>query len=288
MWLVFSLFTALFYSLEGVWIKKITKKINYFTATWALFAFAVPYVIIPFALTGIPEIKGVFYYSLLGSLCINMAAFTLFSYAVKISPLSMTYPFLALTPVFLILSGYVFLGEMPGIYGIAGILLIVSGSYCLNIEEMNKGFLGPFYAIKKEKGALIMILVAFLWSIASSLDKIAVLASNPFFYVFSINTCFCVFYLPFLMKINPKFFSEIREYKIDLAILGFFAGGMTLFQMLAVELTLISYTIAIKRAGMLFAMIFGLMFFNERLRVGRSIGTILIITGVLLIGIAGR
>jgi uncharacterized membrane protein len=47
--------------------------------------------------------------------------------AIRVSPLSLTLPYLAFTPAFMIFSGYVFLNEMPNLWGIAGIVLTCAG-----------------------------------------------------------------------------------------------------------------------------------------------------------------
>ena len=102
MWIILSIFTAFFYAAEGSWSKKITRTVSSYTTTWSVFTFGIPLILIPVIFTGIPQIKPAFYWSLPAALVLNMVAFTLYIYALKISPLNMTYPFLSFTPVFLI------------------------------------------------------------------------------------------------------------------------------------------------------------------------------------------
>jgi len=79
--------------------------------------------------------------------------------AIKISPLSLTVPFLSLTPVFLIIILYVMFGECVSFWGGIGILMIALGSYTLNLKEMSKGFLEPIKAIGRGKGSIFMSIV---------------------------------------------------------------------------------------------------------------------------------
>jgi len=60
-------------------------------------------------------------------------------------------------------------------------------------QEDGGGFLFPFRYIFKEKGIVLMIGVALLWSIAATMDKLAVISSDPYFYVMVINTGFLIY-----------------------------------------------------------------------------------------------
>jgi uncharacterized membrane protein len=52
--------------------------------------------------------------------------------ALQISPMSLCIPFLAFTPVFLIPTGFVLLGEMPPPLKLVGVVLIVVGSLVMH------------------------------------------------------------------------------------------------------------------------------------------------------------
>ncbi|MFW6134390.1 MAG: DMT family transporter [Elusimicrobiota bacterium] len=288
MWIILSFFTALFYGLQGAWSKNITKTVDHFTVTWAMFSFALPVVGVSLIYTGIPEIKSSFFWGLGGSLIINLFAFTFFIKAIKISPLSLTYPFLAFTPVFLIFTGNLFLGEIPSKTGIWGVILITSGAYLLNLKKSKTGILEPVKAIIREKGSLLMLIVAFLWGFAAAFDKVALLSSSPYFYITIFNLCFAVIYLPFLYKKNPGLKISIKKNYFKFIILGILGGLMVICQMSALETALVSYVISIKRSGMIITMIMGFMFFNEEIHYGRILGTLLMCAGVFLISVFGQ
>jgi drug/metabolite transporter (DMT)-like permease len=65
----------------------------------------------------------------------------------KVSPLSLTVPYLAFTPVLLIFTSYFLLGETLAGQGIAGVMLITLGGYFLqggNAEsQLPSGRCGP-------------------------------------------------------------------------------------------------------------------------------------------------
>ena len=285
MWLILSILTALFYSSQGAWSKKISGNISSFTVTWSMFAFAIPFLILPVVLTGAPDIDPRLYYGGISSIVLNMVAVTLYVYALKISQLSTCLPLLTFTPVFLIGTSFLLLGELPSIYGLAGIILISLGTYMLNLNRISDGFLGPLKAIKEDKGAMLMLAVAFIWSFAANFDKIGVLGSGPLFYSLFFNTGFFVLYIPFLFKLNPRFPQEIRGNFIKLFFVGFLGAMMFLTQMAALNIALVSYVIAIKRAGIIFSLIFGGLYFNEKITIHRIGAVLMMLAGVFLISL---
>ena len=67
--------------------------------------------------------------------------------ALQISPLSMCIPFLAFTPVFLIPSTYIILGQKPEPIKLLGVALIVVGSLAMHRQLFAVGWLAPVKAV---------------------------------------------------------------------------------------------------------------------------------------------
>ena len=88
-----------------------------------------------------------FWLAIAAALPLELAAFFLYMRALKLSPLSLSLPFLAFTPVFMILTGRLILDEALTAGGVLGILLIVLGAYVLNLSKMKSGLLGPIRAV---------------------------------------------------------------------------------------------------------------------------------------------
>jgi len=203
--------------------------------------------------------------------------------AIKVSDLSITVPLVAFTPLFLLMTSPLMLGEFPAPLGVIGILLIVLGSYLLNIKSVSKGFLGPIKALLKEKGAKLMLFVAFLFSITSNIDKIGVQNSSPIFWAFSINLFVMLAIIPLIFYKSEHDFSSIKtDFKVLFPI-GFFSALAIIFQMLAISLILVAYVISIKRASVIFGVLWGYLIFNEKGIKERFTGALVIVIGVALI-----
>ena len=67
--------------------------------------------------------------------------------ALQVSPLSLTVPFLAFTPVFLLGTGFIILHELPAPVKILGVVLIVIGSLAMHRKLFAYGWLAPVKAV---------------------------------------------------------------------------------------------------------------------------------------------
>jgi drug/metabolite transporter (DMT)-like permease len=116
------------------------------------------------------------------AIMVNLVANLMFVSALKVSPFSLTIPFLSLTPIYVTLLAVPLMGEYPTVMQIAGILLAIFGALNLSAAGQEGLRLSQmWHAFRSEKGSVLMTGVALLWSINASLDKLAVAqASVPF------------------------------------------------------------------------------------------------------------
>lgn len=283
MWALYAFLCSLFNAIHGAYGKKLLTRMDHYLITWAMFAFAFPFIATVLLIVGFPPVKPPFWFAMAVSLLVNCFAFTFYVKAIQLSPLALTFPFLAFTPLFLILTSYVTLGEAPNLRGGIGILLIVVGAYLLNLDRLRQGFLGPLRAIHRERGSLLMLMVAAIWGISASMDKMAVINSSPFFYLAVFHLVFPVVYLPILLVKSRESIFRIKREAPALLLFGGLGALTVGFQMMAIKLALVSFVIAIKRAGMVFSIALGYLFFQERGLAQHLVGAILMIGGVACI-----
>jgi len=220
-------------------------------------------------------------------LCIPLEIIALLFYikAIKISPLSLTIPFLALTPAFLIVTAYLMLGEKPGWSGFSGIFLVTLGAYLLNISEWRNGWIEPLKALKRERGSLLMLIVAFIYSITTTLGKKAVLHSSPI--TFAIIYTFLLSLVLFSM-VWIRSGRDILRYAPPLFqnglfwLIGLLYASMLVCQFYAYSLAQASYVIAVKRLSLIISIIYGGIFFKEINIRERFLGGMVMLMGVLL------
>lgn len=285
-YLFFAFLTALFESLKDLSGKLGLNHLNEFFISWALAAFALP-ILLPFLFfIDIPELNSSFYQALIYGGILNCISILLYMRAIRISDLSVTIPMITFTPLFLLFTSPFMLGEYPSLLGMLGVLLIVFGSYMLNIKQRGKGFWAPFKALIKDPGPRIMLFVAFLWSFTSNIDKIGVQNSSPVFWAIAM-TCFLAVALfpPMLIYSNQTSDQIFRQSKY-LISLGIFNALTFLTQMVAINFILVAYVISIKRGSAILSVFWGYLFFNEKGLKERLVGVTIMVAGVMLITIS--
>lgn len=288
--LLLASLTGIFFGIMGAYSKSITRFFSPVFLTWAVFAFAIPYIAIPVLYSGIPEIDWpTFAWATFTSFAVNLVSVNLYFRALSLSPLSLTMPFTAFTPLFMVPIAFFLFGEQPSGSGFGGILLIIAGAYGIHLKSA--GILAPFRNLVKERGSLYMLTGAIIWAISGTADKAAVLSSSPEFYGLAIHIMLAGAYLPFALLHDQR--QQFRHFKLlfsgahlrRLVILGSISGIMLLCQFSALQLMDASYVIAFKRAGVIVSILIGALWFKEK-DFGRNLTmTLIIVAGVILIAL---
>jgi len=282
-WVLLSLGAALFYGLQGVWTKQLTRDLPPVVAAWALFAFGFPLLAAYLAVRGLPSVDPAFWGALATTCGIGLLAYSLYATAIQRSDVGLTVPLLALTPVLIVPVEWLLLGDVPGPRGLAGILLVVAGVYLLNVRGPRGHPLAPLAAPFRDPGARRMLAVAVLWSVTGVVDKIAVTASSPAFYGTMQSAVLGLAFLPLIARTGTTRRVPVPRPWPALALQGFLHAAMFIVQMEALRLTLAANVITIKRSGALVAVLLGALAFGERDLRKRMLGTVLTVIGVLLV-----
>ena len=196
--------------------------------------------------------------------------------------MSVAIPILSFTPIFLLFVSNILLGEFPNIQGLIGILIVVAGSYILNISSIKSGYFEQIKSIFMGKG-LRMLIVAFLFSITASLIKIGVALSNPAYYLF-------ITYLSISLILTAVFFRRLIKNKnlIKLNFKYFFIIGIAvafseLFISTALKAAIVPYAISLKRSSVIFSVLIGFLFFKEKNFKHAIMGSVIMFIGAVLI-----
>lgn len=289
MWIVLSLISAFSLATSDAVLKKALHKSNEYLAAWARLLFTMPLLLALWIIVPIPQLDSEFYRAFFIALPVEMITIVLYVKALKVSPMSLTLPFLALTPVFLILVSFLVLGEKISLSGGLGIVLIAVGSYQLNISFSGNGFWGPLRAVMREKGSVMMILVATLYSVTSSYGKVAIEHSSPLFFAIAYFSAIAVLFAPVGLWMGR---AEIRTFRHEgrfglLLLSGVFNAIMIISHMYAINLTKVAYMIAVKRTSLLIGVVYGYYMFREEDIRGRFLGAFLMFAGFAVIVLSG-
>jgi len=286
-WLFLSLSAAFFSATADAVTKKSFSNLSAYGMGAVRYVYTLPWLAVSFLFIPVPSPDRQYFLSLACGLPLELLAVLCYMQAIKRSPLSLTLPFLAFTPLFLILTGRILLGEIITWSGGLGIFLIALGSYCLNLSKTKDSLLGPIKAIVKEPGSLLMLLVAFLYSLTSAIGKVGVLHSNPWFFGITYNAG-----LSLLMLFTFRFSPGARVgHLVSKPLAGLMLGGiyaaMIFCHFLAISLVQAAYMISIKRMSLLFGVLYGAFLFREQKITERFTGAVIMAVGVLIIGFFG-
>ncbi|MEE9200813.1 MAG: DMT family transporter, partial [Candidatus Brocadiales bacterium] len=265
--------------------KKALEESDVYTVAWVRYGYALPFLLCMFMFVEVPALDTTFYLVTLVLMPLEILALILYIRAIKHSPLSLTIPYLALTPVFLIGTSYVMLGERPDKSGIAGILLVALGAYLLNVRATKEGLLGPFRAILREEGSMLMIAVAFLYSITSNLGKIAILHSSPVFFAILYPTLLALALFPLFMLKTDNGLKNTFSRPLFFASIGLSNVLMFVAHNLAIQLIEVPYMLSVKRTSLIFGVLYGWLLFRETNLGERLLGSIVMLAGVALIAL---
>ena len=204
-----------------------------------------------------------FIYLTLNVLLITVVMWLYFR-ALQISPLSMCVPFLSFTPVFLIPSGYIILGELPAARKLLGVVLIVAGSLVMNRRLFAVGWMAPVKAIFHEKGSRYMLLVSLIFSVTNPLDKVLVTMSDVFTEAFAYGLGLSIAFWIWGKAQHRDFEAATRGNWKWISLAGLLDAVSLLFQLGSYAYIAVVITVSIKRAGIILSVFAGWLFFHER------------------------
>ncbi len=304
LWIYLSLICAFSLATSDALLKKRLNKENELMFAWLRYFFSLPVLFITLYFSShsiafgdmlkneipienflsVSELDKEFYMAFFLALPLEILAIILYTKALRHSPLSLTLPFLSLTPVFLILFSYLIVGEKVSYKGALGIFLIASGSYTLNLGKIKRNLFEPFKSIFREKGSMMMIAVAFIYSFTSSLGKVAIEHSSPIFFGATYFTAVILCFTPVAIILSKGMKRVLNQKNIIHTIVpGIFYGIMIITHMIAISIAYVAYMISIKRLSLLIGVLYGYLIFKEKGIVERLTGAFLMFVGFVLI-----
>ena len=284
-WYVFALISAVFSAVAAILEKKVLfkDKILGFTTLLAIFnlILAIPFLFfIESKITSIGLLV-LFFKSFLGGL-----AFLCIMYGIKNLELSSALPLLVLTPGLVAVSAFIFLGEALTIYEILGILLLIVGTYILQLTQ-NQKLLDPFKFLFKSRAYLYLIFALILFTTTSILDKTLLKQFNMPIngFMFFQHLFFAIIFIIFIL-----FSGKIKEIKSSfkfswklIAILSIVTIIYRYGELQAVKTTAVALAISIKRLSVFFAVVLGGRIFRESNLLRKTIATAIMALGAILI-----
>ncbi len=210
------------------------------------------------------------------------------SKAYDLGDLSVVYPLARSSPLFLFIMAVVFLGEEVSLWGVAGVLLVVLGVYMIHMRNFSLNeFIKPVSSIRA-RASQFALFTALCTSIYSLADKLGVAAATPVIYAFWLDIFVFIFLTPLVVWRSgvPNIITEWRKSRSQATVSGFLMRFGYILVLVAMSLIQVSYILALRQLSVVLGVVLGVQLLKEKYGRMRLISSIIIISGIILLGIA--
>ncbi len=216
---------------------------------------------------------------------LDALATLLYLSAIKNGDLSKTIPMLCFVPVIQLFVTPILVHENLSTAGAVGVLAVVSGSYLLNTGTWN-GILSPVRSVFKDRNAVMMLGVACLWGVSSSFHKMGIRQTDALFWGLCENGLISMILFGFALRRSP---SDLCAPNLRKTLWpGFFSALTVLSYYFAIGLGPVAYVSSVRRLGVLFTMLMGVVIFKESSVRGLGFaGGLIMIAGAVTISLFG-
>ncbi|RZS98624.1 DMT family transporter [Cecembia calidifontis] len=248
--------------------------------SYAVLAILSLFLIVDFPLHQLPV--GFWFYVILGGICGAFGNGFLLK-ALELGQLSVLGPIIAYKSLVGIVFGFVLLGEVPGIWGFSGIVLIIFGSYFVLKDHSGKFS----WRLFRQEAILYRFLALLLTGMQAVFDKQVILHSN--LTLAFASWCFfgALFSLPILFLFRVDIQSEWAKMNQSYWVKYFFLILSIGFMVMSTNYTFsqmqVGPALALFQLSILITVFFGYRFFQEKHLLRKIIGSLIMIGGSVLI-----
>lgn len=274
-WILFAILSGIFVSFREMYIKKFCNQspeiISFTTRLYGSLIIAV------IALQNRIVIKNVPVFCGITLLTVVITAFTTVVRLklIKEEDLSLTTPWLGMVPLFMVVWCLVIYRQLPNAVSLFGILLVCIGAFAIN-------FKGGIFKIKK--ASLLMLLIALLLGLTTSVDKIAIGASSAITY----SLLWTILSAAFMYAVAKKKSKKVSILNRHLMVQAVLWVGEFVFQMLAIqyisrEAAGPTYVKTLTMLNIVITTFLGGFLFKEGDKKRRSLSAVLIFAGAVIL-----
>ncbi|MFQ6538183.1 MULTISPECIES: EamA family transporter [Aphanothece] len=217
---------------------------------------------------------------------LNALAFWSYGRAIAQEDLSLVLPLINLSPLVLLLAGWWVLGERPGPLAVLGVGLLVMGALLLGQSRGRaEAELGDLRRLWSSPGCRWMLLVAVLWGVGASIDKLGVRAGGSLLWVLALQLVIGSSLLALSVQDGPARPLERRgaasapRLVVALLLAGTAGAVGTVWQMQAISQTAVVHVIALKRLSTLLGSGAGVLALGEANGARRLLAAALMVLG---------
>jgi drug/metabolite transporter (DMT)-like permease len=251
-----------------------------FIASGGLFTLILPLVPQPFYWPGVETLL---------MIAVGATCFVLYHLcngrAYRGGDLSVVYPLCQTSMIYVPIWGVVLLGERLSITGICGIMLVVFGTYSVQLQRLSLAELVRPFRDLASQSVRFALAAGFIYSIGSIAEKNGVRNYSPLYFTYIL-----VIFMLVLMTFNlarPKYRRHIREELAEHWGLILCSGPVMMASFLTfrygLNLSPVSYAVPVRQVSILVGVLIGILFLGESFGRIRLISALFILAGAALI-----
>lgn len=285
MWFIYAFLGSVFASFRKVNDKRLSHNVHHLHLAWMMRAAALPITGLLATISGhlLPEhsLSLAFWVSIIVSSCITAPLDNaVYLQSLKHGQLSKTAPLLSLYPAVILVTGALFLGQIPSIMAAIAVLIIIAGVYTLNTSRGNTNM---FRNVWGNRGTRFGLIGVGTISLHTTVASVAILESSPLFYAFWAALASAIMQFIYAQTIAP---GKYRHPHIKLiAKNGTIQGMASILFFSAVATGPIAYVTAIRSLSATLAAVFGARVFREGMNRRKIVALALITVGAAILGL---
>ena len=278
-----AFFTALSDILCKIFIEK--KGESGLSALFVRWFFVIPFVL-PFVFTNWQKTEPKLLALYFVGIPLEIVAAYFYMKSLEISEASLVLPFQSITPIFIPPFSIFILDERYSWYGLGGVLLVAIGSFII-LKSANS------YTVEQSKGkkssdmraVFLMILSSLIYSFTSVLGRYLTLHLDPIFFGSTYMLTNSIIFSAIFLLLRKEKVNLIKPDTLSLLI-GATMGIAVITHFVAISKIEAAYMISIKRTSILFSIVLGKIFLQDKEFRKRFEGALLMLLGVIVISFA--
>jgi drug/metabolite transporter (DMT)-like permease len=286
-WFTYALISAVLLSVTSLLEKK-ALKIEHAAEFSTVLAIMNAIVALPlFFLYGVPKLTIASFLIVFLVSILAAVAYLLTARSVRHLDISITSPFFMLVPGLTALLAFVLLGESLAISQIAGLLIMLGGSYVLQLEPKAK-WRDPIKEAYKSKYIHFLVIAIFVYSATSLLDRYVLSRQglHPGPYLALVQIFVAIHFLIFITLFYDGYKGikhGLKESGPLILLVSLGTVGYLFAQLQATSLAYVGLVSAVKRSSSLFTAVIGGEIFHEEGLLRKGLACLIMIVGLALL-----
>lgn len=236
--------------------------------------------IIAHPLETMPAIATPYFWGLLAvSGALNTIAYFCYVRAFRYSDASLVASITLISPIFLLVTSPIMVGEHVPVIGVVGILSTVVGVYFLDKAPGDTQRFASYRNLLHDRGARSMLVTAAIWSLSANFDKMGIRETSPLQWGACIGIAIAFGSIVTWIIAGERASMDRRVWRAVLP--GIANAAQIMFVLVAVSMIFVPYAIAIKRFSAIFTVAMSKPLLGEEIK-NRLIGALIMLAGTFL------